>query len=179
MSFDNPYIMLLRSIFILLTSSTLMFAQRGGRHTEPVIHEVSNKTVVQSIYPDAVKVEKVNELWYQILNKENKVIGYAMNSQTVCAEIKGYKGVTPVMIMTDKKGKIQKVSLLTHCETLSYVRLLEESGFFNQWNDKSLKDAVHVALDAYSGATETALAVEKHVRFLLQKGGSSFPGRKK
>lgn len=43
-----------------------------------------------------------------------------MNSQTVCAGIKGYKGMTPVMVMTDKKGKIQKVALLTHCETLSY-----------------------------------------------------------
>ena len=170
--------MYFRFILVLLAFSTLTFAQRGRRNAEPVIHEISNKAVVQSIYPDAVKVEKVNEFWYQILNNENKVIGYAMNSQTVCAGIKGYKGMTPVMVMTDKKGKIQKVALLTHCETLSYVRLLENSGFFSQWNAESLKEAALITLDAYSGATETALAVEKHVRFLLEKGANSFPGKK-
>jgi len=167
-----------RFMLILLLFSTFTFAQRGRRNAEPILHEVSNKAVVQSIYPDAIKVDKVNDFWYQILNKDNKVIGYAMNSQQVCSDIIGYKGTTPVMIIIDKKGKIQKVTLLTHCETLSYVRLLENAGFFSQWNNKNLKEAEKVTLDAYSGATATALAIEKHVQFLLEKGKNSFPGRK-
>ena len=166
-------------IFILLLTSTLTTAQRGKRNADLIIHEVSNKAIVQSVYPTAVKVEKVNDFWYQILNKENKVIGYAMNSQTICSDIKGYKGATPVMIVTDKKGKIKNVALLTHYETLGYVRMLEDAGFFSQWNNKNIKEAGKQTLDAYSGATETALAIEKHVQFLLKNGENTFPGRKK
>lgn len=170
--------MLRHFIIILLLVSTQSFAQRGKRNAEPIMHEVSNKAVVQSIYPEAIYVEKVNDFWYHILNKDNKVVGYAMNSQHICTDIKGYKGVTPVMIITDKKGKIQKVALLTHYETPGYVRLLENAGFFSQWNNKNIKEAGKHTLDAYSGATDTALAIEKHVQFLLNKGEKLFPGRR-
>lgn len=168
-----------RLLFILFFCSTLIWAQRGRRNAEPVLHEVSNKAVVQCVFPEAVKVEKANEFWYHILNKDNKVVGYAMNSQHTCSDIKGYKGITPVMIITDKKGRIQKVALLTHYETLGYVRLLEDAGFFSQWNNKNIKEAGKHTLDGYSGATETALAIEKHVQFLLKNGEKLFPGKNK
>ena len=62
------------------------------------------------------------------------------------------------------------MALLTNSETLSYVKLLEKNGFFNLWNGKNLKEAQQVELDAYSGATVTAIAVQKNVNFLLEKG---------
>lgn len=159
-----------RILFILFFCSTLTWAQRGRRNAEPVLHEVSNKAVVQCVFPEAVKVEKVNEYWYSILNENGKVIGYAMNSQSFCANVIGYKGKTPVMIITDTKYLIKKVALLSHYETLSYVRLLENEGFFNQWNNLTLKDAGNKSLDAYSGATDTALAIEENILFLLKNG---------
>lgn len=159
-----------RILFILFFCSTLTWAQRGRRNAEPVLHEVSNKAVVQCVFPEAVKVEKVNDYWYSILNEKEKVIGYAMNSQSFCADVVGYKGTTPVMIITDTKYMIKKVALLSHYETLSYVRLLENEGFFNQWNNLTLKDAGNKSLDAYSGATDTALAIEKNLLFLLKNG---------
>ncbi len=167
-----------RLLFILFFCSTLIWAQRGRRNAEPVLHEVSNKAVVQCVFPEAVKVEKVNDYWYFILNEKGKVIGYAMNSQSFCADVVGYKGTTPVMIITDTKYMIKKVALLSHYETLSYVRLLENEGFFSQWNNKNIKEAGKHTLDGYSGATETALAIEMHVQFLLKNGAKLFPGKK-
>jgi len=137
-----------RFIIIFLFISTISFSQRGRRHAIPVLHEVSNKAVVQCVYPDAVKVEKVNDFWYHVLDENNKVIGFAMTSQPFCTEIIGYNGNTPVMIITDTKNIIKKVSLLSHHETLSYVRLLENNGFFEQWNNKNLKEAKNICLDA-------------------------------
>jgi len=72
-----------RIVFVLLLVGNMVFAQDrpgGGKDKNPVLHEVSNKDVVQSIYPDAVKVEKVNDYWYRILNAKSKTIGFAMSS---------------------------------------------------------------------------------------------------
>jgi transcriptional regulator of nitric oxide reductase len=167
--------MTLRFVIIFLFISTVSFSQHGRRHAIPILHEVSNKVIVQSVYPDADKVEKVNDFWYHVLDEKNKVIGFTMISQQFCTEIIGYNGNTPVMIITDTKYIIKKVSLLSHHETLSYVRLLENKGFFEQWNNKNLKEAKNTSLDAYSGATDTALAIEKNFRFLLENGMKKMP----
>jgi Na+-translocating ferredoxin:NAD+ oxidoreductase RnfG subunit len=79
------------------------------------------------------------------------------------------------MILTDKKGVIQKVALLSNWETLSYVRKLEKKGFFDLWVGKPLKEAKMVKVDGYTGATLTATAVSKNVDFLLNTGSKKLP----
>ncbi len=162
--------MKLKIFVVFFFSTTLAYSQgRMNRHSEAV-HEVSNKEVVQSIYPTATEVKKSNEYWYNILDNNGKLLGYAMNSKAYCQDVIGYRKQTPVMIITDKKGEIRKVALLTNYETPGYVNLLEKNGFFNLWNGKKLKEAQKVAIDGYSGATVTAIAVEKNVKYLLAKG---------
>lgn len=141
----------------------------------PVFREVSNKDVVVSIFPDAVKVEKVNDYWYSILNADNSCIGFAMSSVPYCLDVKGYNNTTPVMIITDKEWLIKKVAILSNWETLSYVRKLDKKGFFNLWVGKTLKEAVDVKPDGYTGATLTAVAIGKNVDFLLKKGSKKLP----
>lgn len=141
----------------------------------PVLHPVSNQQVVQSIFPTAAKVEKVNECWYKILDNLNVVLGYAMNSTENCKEVKGYHNATPVMIITDLNFVIKKVAILTHYETLSYVKRLEKNGFFNCWVGKKIKDAKTAKLDGYTGASITATAVKKNVDFLLKNGAKKLP----
>ena len=119
----------------------LVSAQNKGRKQVPVLTEVSNKEIVQSIFPNAAKVDKLNEYWFKVVDDKSKVLGYAMSSVPFCKEVIGYNNTTPVMIITNSKGVIQKVSLLTHWETMGYVVKLERMGFFNLWNGKSLKDA--------------------------------------
>ncbi len=144
----------------------------------PVFHEVSNKDVVTSVFSDAVKVDKVNDYWYCILNNEGKPLGFAMSSVPFCKNVKGYNDLTPVMIITDKNWVIQKVALLSNWETLSYIRKLTKKGFFDLWVGKTLKEAKSVKPDGFTGATLTVVAVTKNVDFMLSKGVSKLPKNK-
>lgn len=165
-------------VFVLLLVGTVTFAQDrpgGGKDKNPVLHEVSNKDVVQSVYPDAVKVEKVNDYWYRILNIKNKTIGFAMSSVSFCKDVKGYNDLTPVMILVDKNKTIKKVALLSNWETARFVSKLEQTGFFDSWVGKDLQSAKAVQVDARTGATYTAKAVAKNVDFLLNTAVAKLP----
>jgi len=163
-------------VFALLLLSVYGVATaQEPRKEPPVLHQVSNQQVVTSIYPTAVKVEKVNDYWYRVLDDQGVLLGFAMSSADYCKDVKGYYDVTPVMIITDKAFIIKKVAILTHYETLSYVKRMEKKGFFNSWVGKSIKEAKTAKLDGYTGATITATSVKKNVDFLLKKGGGKMP----
>jgi len=166
-------------IVLVLFSGTLYGQERvrDPKDKKPVFHEVSNQDIVKSIYPEAVKVEKVNEYWFRVLSADNQPLGYAMSSVPYCLNIKGYNDHTPVMILTDKKWVIKKVALLSNWETLSYIRKLEKKGFFDLWVGKTLKQAKAVKPDGYTGATMTVVAVTKNVDFLLAKGTKVLPAK--
>jgi hypothetical protein len=163
-----------KMLVALLLLSGVAMAQEP-RKDPPVLHQVSNQLVVQSIYPSASKVDKVNEYWYKVLDAQSTLLGYAMNSSDYCKDVKGYNDLTPVMIITDKTFVIKKVAILTHWETLSYVKRLEKNGFFNCWVGKPVKEAKTAKMDGYSGASITATAVKKNVDFLLKNGARKLP----
>lgn len=162
-------------LYVLISCGIVCAQERPNRKPIPVLHEVSNKEVVQSIYPEALKVDKLNDFWFKILDNRGKVLGYAMTSTDFCKDVIGYNNTTPIMIITDKKFVIQKIALLTNWETLGYVRKLEKRGFFNLWNGKKLSEAAGVQLDACAGATITAKAVAKNVDFLVTNGCKKLP----
>lgn len=160
------------SLFILLTINTY---SQHRKKTNPVFHEVNNKEVVQLIFPTASKVEKVNDFWFKIIDNKEKTIGFAMSSTSFCKDIIGYSNNTPVLIITDLKFIIKKTALLSNWETPSYVKKLENYGFFNLWNGKTLKKAKSIQIDGYTGATLTAKAVNENVKFLLENGSKKIP----
>ncbi|WP_243348240.1 FMN-binding protein [Parabacteroides sp. FAFU027] len=150
-------------------------APHRGKDKNPVLHQVSNKDIVQSIYPDAAKVDKVNDFWFKIVDAKDKTLGFAMTSSSFCQDIKGYNDVTPVMVITDKKWMIKKTAILSNWETPRFVTKLENLGFFNLWVGKKLKEASKVQVDAHTGATFTATAVAKNVDFLLKNAVKVLP----
>jgi hypothetical protein len=168
-----------RKMFLALALvSAVAFAQekpREGKEKNPMLHEVSNKDVVQSVYPNAVKVEKANDYWFRILDEKNKTIGFAMSSIPFCKEVKGYNDLTPVMILVDKNRTIKKVALLSNWETQRFVNKLENKGFFDLCVGKTMKEAQNVQVDAHTGATYTAMAVSKNVAFLLSTATKKLP----
>ena len=169
-------------LIVLLIVSNTIFAQEQTNNTKekkPVYREVSNKEVIISVYPDAAKMDKVDNFWSKILDSKRKTLGFAMNSTPFCHDVLGYNNLTPVMIITDNKLVIQKIALLSHWETLGYVRKLEKKGFFNQWNGKTLQEAKAVVPDGYTSATVTAIAVSKNIEFLLTNGTKKLPKIKK
>ncbi len=170
--------MIKKLLIAIVFLSNVVFGQDENlenKRNPPVFHEVSNKDVVTSIFPDAVKVDKVNDYWYGILNCEGKPIGFAMSSVPFCLNVKGYNNLTPVMIITDKNWVIKKVALLSNWETLSYIRKIEKKGFFNLWVGKTLNEAKSVKPDGYTGCTLTIKALTKNVDFLLDKGTKKLP----
>lgn len=173
----------MKQILLSLVLFTLAFQavaqNKQSREAEPVLTQVSNKAVVQSVFPEATKVDKVNELWYKITDDKNKLYGYAMNSLNHCQDVIGYNNTTPVMIITDTKFIIKKIALLSHYETRGYVRRMQQTGFFNAWDELPLKDALKIEPDGWSGATVTAIAVKKNVNFLVTKGLTMLPDGKK
>lgn len=161
---------------ILLALSICIQAQ--DKKGKPVFHEVNNKDVVQSVFPGAQKVEKLNDYWFKIY-ENNTLLGYAMSSVPFCKDVIGYNDRTPVLIITDNKLIIKKVALLSNWETAGYVNRLTKKGFFNLWNNMSIKQAQKVEIDGYTGATITAVAVEKNVQFLLKNGIKCMPKKGK
>jgi len=159
------------ALLLLCGAATAQQAQKEI----PVLHQVSNQLVVQSVFPTAAKVEKANEYWYKVLDKDGVALGFAMNSTDMCKDVKGYHNATPVMILTDLNFVIKKVAILTHYETLGYVRRLEKNGFFNSWVGKKIKEAKEAKLDGYTGASITATSLKKNVDFLLKNGTKKLP----
>lgn len=163
-------------ILLLLFITVLSTAQ--GRRNRMVLHQVSNKEVVNEVFPTAIKVEEINDYLYKVLDVKQKTIGYAMTSREYCKQIIGYNNATPVMIITDKNFIIKKVALLSHYETPSYIQMLTDQGFFNSWNGKRIQKAGAIKPDAYTGATRTALAVIENVKYLSLNGSKKLPAKK-
>lgn len=160
--------------FFLIVITLNIFSQERG-NPKQILHEVNNKAIVQSVYPNAEKVEKVNNLWFRILDKKGKTIAFAMSSTDYCKNVIGYANNTPVLIITDLKFIIKKVALLSNYESPGYVNRLVRNGFFDIWNNKTIKKAKSVEIDAYTGATYTAKSVGQNVKFLLENGVKKLP----
>lgn len=163
------------TIIILLICVTTI-AQ--GRRKQSVLQQVSNKEIIREVYPEALKVEEVNQYWYKIVDSKKKTIGYTITSRDYCNHIIGYSKATPVMIVTNKNFIIKKVAILSHYETPSYIQMLEDQDFFNSWNGKRIQKAGDIIPDSYTGATRTALAIIENVKFLSEKGSQKIPGKK-
>lgn len=161
-------------VFIPLLFFAIILNAQPGRNRS-VLQQVSNKDLVQSVFPEAVKVSKINDYWFSVVDSKGKTLGYAMSSEHFCENIIGYQAQTPVMIITTKKFIIKKVALLSHYESPGYVQILERNGFFRLWDEKTFTEAETVKPDAYSGATMTARAVNENVKFLLDKGYKTKP----
>lgn len=160
-------------IVIALIGILNVYAQRGRRTA--VLKEISDMEVIKSIYPDAAKTTQKDDVWFEIIDSNEEVIGYTLSSKPFSDEIIGYNGITPVIIILDKNRVIRKVSILSHMETVSYVNRLTNQGFFDNWNGLTLEDAKtkQVDIDAYSGATKTSVALIKNMDVILSKAAGN------
>jgi len=172
---NKKILTLLFILTVILAVQSQNQRQTRGRHGQPILNEVSNQEVVQSIFPDAVSVEKAGDFWFKVVDNKKKTLGFALNSTDYCKDVRGHAGCTPVMIITDKKFNILKISLLSSYETPSYVNILQKSGFFEKWNGKNIKKAKIETVDGYTGATRTAQAVVKNINFLIDSGLKKLP----
>lgn len=160
-------------LFIFFICMTTLFPQEKSRikSNNAVLNEVSELEVVQSIYPEAIAVEKGKGVWFNVMNANKKVIGYCISSKPYSDSIIGYNNITPVIVVTDMRKVIKKVAILSNWESPFFLEKLKKQKYFNTWNGLKIDEAIKkkATVDSYSGATISARALSKNVEIILDK----------
>ena len=86
---------------------------------------------------------------------------YIVNTTTLCQNVKGYRGTTPLKIYI-KYDKVEKIEALKNQETPKYFARVKEQ-MLNMWNGKTVKKATKLKVNGVTGATMSSDAVKKNV----------------
>jgi len=87
---------------------------------------------------------------------------YIVNTTTICKDIEGYNGPTPLKIYI-KKNKVMKIEGLKHQETPKYYARVKKA-LFEKWNNLKVNEARNLKVDGVTGATYTSESVIKNVQ---------------
>ncbi len=99
-----------------------------------------------------------------VMSKKKGV--YTINTTTLSQEVKGYNGPTPLLI-TVQKDKVTKVEALENSETPGFFKRMKDGGLLEQWNGKTVDEALAAQVDVVAGATYSSNAVIENVRLGL------------
>lgn len=160
-------ILLLFAVAICLTSGKVF-------NIEITSHEVSTLNDSTACFAEAVsdfafyKYDKQNHC-FALYNSKDQLVSKAVFSSPYCNHIKGYNGNIPLVIFFDNSDKIQKIQLLDHYETPSFISRIEKQGLLNSWTDMPINQAVSQEIDAVSGATYSSKAIIEAVQLRMQK----------
>lgn len=89
-----------------------------------------------------------------------------VNTRTLGAEVRGFRGTTPIELYI-KKGKILKVVALENKEDLKFIRRVERN-LLPQYEGLSIKKLKKAKIDATSGATYSSRAIQENVHLALE-----------
>lgn len=87
---------------------------------------------------------------------------YIINTTTLCKDVKGYRGNTPLSIYI-KKGKIVEIKPLANQETPNFFNKVKQ-GLLNKWNGMKVIKAATIQVDGVTGATLSSKAVKENVK---------------
>ena len=143
---------------------------KHGQHQhqaqQPQVNADGIDMVVVAAFPTVKSVQKESK-WTKVLDKDGKLLGYAVYSKPASDGIKGYNGETPVMIALNAKKKITGVYALPNSETPKFAKRVADAGFYNNWNGLSIKKALKKKVDTVSGCTFTSRSVMQSVQAAL------------
>lgn len=87
---------------------------------------------------------------------------YVVNTTSLCPNVKGFKGTTPLEVHI-KGNKIVKVVALPNHETPRYFNKAKD-GLFSKWNGMSVSKAAKTDVDGVTGATFSSRALKANVK---------------
>lgn len=96
-----------------------------------------------------------------------------INTTTLCPDVKGYNGITPVELAIVNR-KVSHVTILPNRETRSYFRNVT-SRLAHKWDGQVIEDGIALKVDGVSGATYSSLSVIQNVRYGLQVAQQQWP----
>ncbi|MBQ9470242.1 MAG: FMN-binding protein [Bacteroidales bacterium] len=91
---------------------------------------------------------------------------YQVNTTTLCPEVMGYNGPTPLVIHI-KDDRVQRIEALANDESPSYFDDVRQD-MLPQWEGLSVADALKADVDAISGSTYSSEAVMRNVEVGLK-----------
>lgn len=113
----------------------------------------------QQLVPSAQRFEPVSESVYAAYQ------GMQVVAYITIGEADGYGGAIEMAVAIDPQGKVARLAILEHRETIEYLRLVEGEGLPELLVGKSCQDAFRVGrdVDGVTGATYTAYAIAQAV----------------
>lgn len=91
---------------------------------------------------------------------------YVVNTTSLCANVRGFKGATPLEVYI-LKGKVVRVVPLANQETPRYFQKVR-AGLMDKWNGMSVSKVAKANVDGITGATFSSKAVKANVQAAAQ-----------
>lgn len=113
---------------------------------------------------------------FLIYDHTDKLLCKALFSMPYCADIQGYNGNIPLVIVLSPDDKVKEIHLLANSETPSFVKRVVDGGFLENWNGLTVDEATARQVDAFSGATFSSTAITKSVKLRLENYSGSTVG---
>ncbi|SHE71707.1 4Fe-4S binding domain-containing protein [Mariniphaga anaerophila] len=136
------------------------------------------KSIVATSFPELKDLQplKTNPLLYEIKNHEHEVDHYLIFKKGM-----GWGGPFIVMAELDTAIKINKIEVLDHCETPSYMLKLQKNEFFKQFNFLPATSAFTLGndLSAVTGATISSTGFTNAIKEGMQEAAFFVLGNEK
>lgn len=100
----------------------------------------------------------------QAMTRENGA--YVVNTTTLCKDVVGYSGPTPLKVYV-RKNKVEKIEALPNQETPKYWNAAKKQ-LLDKWNGKKVREAKTMQVDGRTGATLSSNAIKENVRAALE-----------
>ena len=135
---------------------------------QPQVNADGIDMAVMKAFPTVKSLEKKGK-WTEVYDAQHKMLGYVVYSKPASDTIRGFNGETPVVIAFNTKKVITGVYALPNMETPKFAKVVQDAGFYNNWNGLTVKQARKKKVDTVSGATYTSRAVALSVQAALEK----------
>ena len=167
-------ILLVFAVAICLTSGRVFNIEIGPKQPDKITELGDSTACFTEIVNDFAYYEYDKSAdCYMLYDKSEKMVGKALFSMPYCADIKGYNGNIPLVVLLSSDDKVLKIHLLDNDETPSFLDRVVAKGFLENWNDLPVNEAKAKVVDAVTGATYSSSAISKSVRIRLENYAGS------
>ncbi len=117
--------------------------------------------------PDGITLKTALDLYYaEERDKDGKLVQLYMENTGLNKDVKGYAGPIDIGMLVGLDGRIRSVRYLRSMETSSYLRDIEQDGFYERFQSIPL-DGKSYEVDLVSGASLTSEGVARSVSKLV------------
>lgn len=151
-----------KTLGALMAAGVVTFCSCGPKLPELPIEDI------RPYFADAAKTKAIDTAFYQVKDAKGNLIGAVLFSSPYSDEVEGFNGTTPLLIIIDAEGRIQKVVLLENQETPRFAQRVVDGGLYEAWNSLTVDEALNKDVDAISGATYTSNGVKQSLAARLK-----------